>query len=603
MYLIFFTNFRLLSIQGIGASLNTILSSFLSQLFLLCSAFIYIRSFFLLKDKVLLDPPSRFSSRKGTILLGKILKIDRKIHKYFLSLKDLGGHMFVCGTTGSGKSNFLQYFLTNLTKKHDVPFLLVEFKGEYVFLQDEIKDLVIIRPGENFSLNIFNPEGANPEIHAERLFDILKSGQFLDESSEFSPQMEKVLVDILTIVCKNPKLQNWNGFFGQCKQYLEDEKRNIPMLHQSLVSVQNRIRRFSLGPLKAIFATRYKLSILDFFDKNILIDLSSIIRLGGEKEDALFFLNMVLKYLWDKNLTQGAYEFKGIKHITIIEDVQYFAPKELSYKTKLTTYLEDIALLQRGTGECLISIATRPQVSEEILANCGVLIVFKSYMQRKLLAELLNLREEEYEYVSLLKEGQCIARVSSIKRSFLLGIPYIERQWLKRGDVNRKNKQILKRLKDKEQPEKVDKFFCKFCRKEVNPNEENCEECSTKLEKIDLIQQRIDFSFDCPQYYKENLSNWQDKWQEYLERRSFLIQNGIVNFIDEYFSDDDNNNYIFARFFSNIPIDNIEQDIKNLMLDWINKHRPAPILNARIITKLFCGTPNFITSGFIEHKS
>jgi len=55
---------------------------------------------------------------------------------------------------------------------------------------------------------------------------------------------------------------------------------------------------------------------------------------------------MVLKYLWDKNLTQGVYDFKGIKHITIVEDAQYFAPKDISYQTKLTTYLEDIALLQ-----------------------------------------------------------------------------------------------------------------------------------------------------------------------------------------------------------------------------------------------------------------
>jgi hypothetical protein len=59
---------------------------------------------------------------------------------------------------------------------------------------------------------------------------------------------------------------------------------------------------------------------------------------------------------------------------------------------------------------------------------------------------------------------------------------------------------------------------------------------------LDLIQQRIDLSFECPQYYKHNLKDWKEKWQEYLERRSFLIQNGIVNFIDEYFTDDNDHN-------------------------------------------------------------
>ena len=79
----------------------------------------------------------------------------------------------------------------------------------------------------------------------------------------------------------------------------------------------------------------------------------------------------------DRNLTRGAIKYDGINHITIIEDAQYFAPQGLTKKSKLTSYLEDIALLQRGTGECLITIATRPNISKEILANNGVVITFK----------------------------------------------------------------------------------------------------------------------------------------------------------------------------------------------------------------------------------
>lgn len=120
---------------------------------------------------------------------------------------------------------------------------------------------------------------------------------------------------------------------------------------------------------------------------------------------------------------------------------------------------------------------------------------------------------------------------------------------------------------------------------------------------LDLIRKRIDLTFDCPQYYKKNIINWREKWQKYLERRTFLIQNGIMNFIDEFFTDDDGNNYIFERFFVNVPKDDIEQEIRNILLEWINKNRSTPILNIQIITKLFCGTPNLITSGFIQHKS
>jgi hypothetical protein len=206
-------------------------------------------------DIIELEAPSIFKSRKGAIKIGRVMKRDQKQQSFLLPLKDLEKHMFICGATGTGKTTFLQYFLKRFSKKFRIPFMLVEFKGEYHFLQRKIKNLLIIRPGENFSINIFNPGLSLPEVHAERVFDILKSGKFLDENAEFSPQMEKVLVEILTKVCKNKNFQSWKGFYDYCKGYAKNKKSEIPMLSQTLISITNRIRRFSLGPLKALFDT------------------------------------------------------------------------------------------------------------------------------------------------------------------------------------------------------------------------------------------------------------------------------------------------------------------------------------------------------------
>ncbi|MFX1499930.1 MAG: ATP-binding protein [Promethearchaeota archaeon] len=420
------------------------------SLFLLCfSISLFIYSLYSHTDDIIeLKKPSFLESKKGNIKFGKIIENGHEKHNFFISLKDLEKHMFICGATGTGKTNFLQHFLMNFTQQYKIPFMVVEFKGEYHFLQKKIENLIILRPGENFSINIFNPEGALPEIHAERIFDILKSGKFLDENSEFSPQMEKVLVEILVKVCQHKEFQSWEGFYKYCKGYSTKKQKEIPMLSQTLISITNRIRRFSLGSLKALFETNHKLNVTDLFKRNVLFDLSSIIRMGGEKEDALFFLNMVLKYLWDKNLTQGAYNFQGIKHITIIEDSQYFAPKEVGRKNKLTTYLEDIALLQRGTGECLISLATHPEISEEILANCGILVCFKTHMEKDFLCKLLNLDPENEDYLSILEEGQCIVRVNSIKRPFLIAIPLIKRQWLTSTEIDQINESTLEEKKN-----------------------------------------------------------------------------------------------------------------------------------------------------------
>ena len=194
------------------------------------------------------------------------------------------------------------------------------------FLQNRIKDLLIIKPGENFAINIFDPEGANPEVHAERVFQIFESGGLL-EGVEYSPQMERVFVDILKEVCLKEENRNWESFYEVSEHYLAENKGQLSFLEQSIVAIENRIRRYSLGTLKRIFMEKTRLNVKELFNHKVLLDLSSIIRLGGEKEDALFFLNMIMKYLWDKNISSGSKDYKGIKHISIIEDAQYFTPE------------------------------------------------------------------------------------------------------------------------------------------------------------------------------------------------------------------------------------------------------------------------------------
>jgi hypothetical protein len=432
----------------------------------------YHLSNFLNKSEIEADLhfPRVFSKCNSKIRMGKIGGFLGFKTSFYASIKDLEKHMFICGSTGTGKSNFMQYFLINFKKKYQVPFFLVEFKGEYHFLQNYIEDLLILWPGENFSVNIFNPEGTNPFIHAERIFDILKSGKFFEEYSEFSPQMEKVLIEILTKTCKNSKYQSWEGFKQCSKKYLEKNKNEIPMLKQTLIGVNNRIRRYSEGPLKALFKSNNYMSVTQIFNYDIILDLSSIIRLGGEKEDALFFLNLILKYLWDMNLTKGATRYNGINHITVIEDAQYFAPQGLHNKSKLTTYLEDIALLQRGTGECLVTLATRPDISKEILANNGIVMTFRNHIEKEIMCDLLNLNIEKKSLLSTLNEGECIIRVNSIKQPFLMKIPLLKRELITMKEISEKNKRITTKINETTDIDdaKIESYMGKIKKDETN---------------------------------------------------------------------------------------------------------------------------------------
>ncbi|MHA2089016.1 MAG: hypothetical protein ACW972_12115, partial [Promethearchaeota archaeon] len=130
-------------------------------------------------------------------------------------------------------------------------------------------------------------------------------------------------------------------------------------------------------------------------------------------------------------------------------DAQYFAPQGLLKKNKITSYLEDIALLQRGTGECLITLATRPDISKEILANNGIVLTFKNHLEKDIMCELLNLNIENRKFLSILEEGQCIIRVNSVKEPFLLSVPHIKNELLTFKEIYRNNKQILEKKKGK----------------------------------------------------------------------------------------------------------------------------------------------------------
>jgi hypothetical protein len=475
-----------------------------SQLLLASSSVLFVYTF---KSpnrfELIMECPSKSESKIGNINIGRIIDKNKVKHKFKLNIDDLAQHMFICGTTGTGKSNFLQQFLLNFTKKYDIPFLLTEFKGEYHFLQEKIDNLLILKPGENFSINIFDPEGADPYIHAERVFKIFESGGLL-ENVDYSPQMERVFIDILYQICPKEENRSWGKFFSEFEKYYA--KQEDFTMKKSVQAIRNRIRRYSVSTLKNIFDKKSGLNVKELFNHRVLLDLSSIIRKGGEKEDALFFLNMVLKYLWDKNIETGSKNYEGIKHITIIEDAQYFAPQELSSRTKLTSYIEDIALLLRGTGECLISLATRPNISREILANCGVLVSFQVHLQKDLMQELLNLKDWQKEYLSMLKRGQCLIRINSIEKPFAMETVHIKRSWLSNEEIVEKNEEILERTRNQKEAQKEvkspeeknveKKSFCKFCGKEIKQNSDYCELCSVKLEEEDKRVEEFDKFID-----------------------------------------------------------------------------------------------------------
>lgn len=115
-------------------SLYEILLVNISFIFLLCSPIVFYNSLRLTPKYVIeLDYPSRTKSKRGTIKLGKIMSKSKSKYNFFLNISDLAQHMFVCGITGTGKSNtFSPLSKPNLALEHTpIHFFAFHLSGDH----------------------------------------------------------------------------------------------------------------------------------------------------------------------------------------------------------------------------------------------------------------------------------------------------------------------------------------------------------------------------------------------------------------------------------------------------------------------------------------
>lgn len=373
-----------------------------------------------------LNSPPLDVCQYGTIHIGKLFSPSGfEPREFNISLNDFKRHVFICGSTGTGKTFLLFNILLEIERQFKkIKYLLFDFKGEYKYIKERGSELTVLVPGKNFGVNFFVPIVDDPQLHAERIFSSLRDCQFLNDFGDYSPQMERSLIDILVIVASNPRLQSYEGFVEACTHYLTYNENRIPYLAQTLVGIQNRLRRFFVGPLRAIYDFQNAGAIEQAFKKNCVIDLRNIFTLGGGKEDISFFVNMVFNYLWAENLRRGPSQ--DIKHITIIDDAQFLAP--IQDPRARTNVLEDSALLLRGTGEILFILATRPAISENILANTGTVFSFQVAYDQPVMGRVIGLNEENIEILGKLPPKNCVVKLTRYPFPFLLTVKDIHGQ-------------------------------------------------------------------------------------------------------------------------------------------------------------------------------
>jgi DNA helicase HerA-like ATPase len=341
------------------------------------------------------------------LVIGKVVFGGRRLNDVGLRPEWLREHVAVMGATGTGKTTLVKHLIAELSTKSSVPWWVFDVKGsEYHELANLCDDVLVLEPGTDpsFVIDFMDPEIDSGERHAHTTFAILK--ELLNErgvSSELSPAMEKLLREAVLKVARAPDGNSIHALIHAVSD-LAGKDRTGTMTRDALL---NRLEILSREPLGTILSGgKDAIRISDLMDKRVILDLQNVARTGG-MEAARMLYNLIAKRIFDFALHRGIKP--GLHHLVILEEASNLVPESYTRHTAAdVTTGESMVMLQRATGQGVIIISTRPNVSSNILANTATKITFRLPYDSPIGARFMSLDERQERYLKTLKRGRAL---------------------------------------------------------------------------------------------------------------------------------------------------------------------------------------------------
>ena len=341
-----------------------------------------------------------------------------------LDVQKLSSHIFVTGSTGSGKSNTVYQILDQLNK-NDVKFMVIEpAKGEYKSVFGERAKVFGTNPKKTELLRI-NPFKFPSDIHVlehiDRLIEIFNvcwpmyaampailkdamleaykaSGWNLENSYNLSPDIFPSFSDLL----KQLEKVIANSAFAQ------ELKSNY---EGSLVT---RVRSLTNGLNGQIFsANEVDNSIL--FDENVIVDLSRI----GSQETKSLIMGILVMRLSEYRMSCADGMDQPLKHVTVLEEAHNILKRTSTEQSaegsnvagKAVEMLSNAIAEMRTYGEGFIIADQSPSaVDISAIRNTNTKIVMRlpDEADRRLAGKASGVTDEQLEEIAKLPKGVAV---------------------------------------------------------------------------------------------------------------------------------------------------------------------------------------------------
>lgn len=332
--------------------------------------------------------------------IGQIVHMYRIENQHVkLDVNSLTSHVFVTGSTGTGKTNTIYQLLSGLIKDHNKKVLVIEpAKGEY---KREIGGLFKIygtNPNfENINLLRINPfsfpTGGNYSQPIHVLEHIDRLVEIFNACWPMYAAMPAVLKDAIEQAYKNV---GWNLYTSECSPLafptFSDLLRVLPrVIAESNYSdntksdysgaLVTRVKSLTNGINGLVFCDNNELSHEELFDCNVIVDIS---RVGSAETKAMLMGILVMK-LQEYHMSSSKIN-EQLEHVTVIEEAHNLLRKTSTNQSlesanlqgKAVEMLTNSIAEMRSYGEGFIIVDQAPGLLDEaVIRNTNTKIILR----------------------------------------------------------------------------------------------------------------------------------------------------------------------------------------------------------------------------------
>lgn len=343
-----------------------------------------------------------------------------------LNLDSFSSHCFICGASGSGKSNTTYNLLYEMIQ-NEIPFLVIEpAKGEYHTEFGGLKNINIFTAEDSVEKKLqINPFEFNPKIHIREHLDRLSSTVcacwplYGAMPGLLKQAFEKVYIDhgwdleysqrIVDIGSKYPTFKDLENALNTI---IDESPYSSESKGDYKGALLNRVSSLNNGFEGQIFGNSIGISDKILFDSNTIIDLSSI---GSDETKSLIMGIMIIRLQEYRKATRKDLN-SSLKHITVLEEAHNIL-KRCSQDTNVESgnmQGQSVKMLcnciaeMRSFGEGFMIIDQSPSVVDETaIKNTAIKIAMRLPNKEdcEIMGAALSLNQKQIKELSRLDIG------------------------------------------------------------------------------------------------------------------------------------------------------------------------------------------------------